>query len=198
MTSAGGTGEAKQLRADARRNRAKILEAADAVFAASGPSASTEEVARRAGVAIGTLFRHFPTKEALVEAVFVSRLRRLAGEAEALVTAGEPVEAFFGFLASWTDVSADKHAFLDALAREGVDVSAAGRGEYAQVRSDLLGAVAKLLARAQAAGGVRQDIGVGELSAVLVGAARAAEHGGQSQQLRARARDVVLDGLRPR
>jgi AcrR family transcriptional regulator len=64
------------MRADARRNRERLLSAADLVFAERGPGASTEEVARRAGVGIGTVFRHFPTKESLLEAVFVDRLRR--------------------------------------------------------------------------------------------------------------------------
>ena len=68
------------LRADARRNRERVLEAADAVFSEFGPAASTEEVARRAGVSIGTVFRHFPTKEALIEAVVVGRLTQLTAE----------------------------------------------------------------------------------------------------------------------
>lgn len=189
----------KPLRADARRNRARILEAADEVFAASGPSASTEEVARRADVAIGTLFRHFPTKDALVEAVFVNRLQSLADQASALAAADDPAEAFFGFLTSWIDLSADKLTFADALARQGVDVSAAaGHASYVQVRADLLDAVGRLLTRAQAAAAVRDDIGVAELNAVLVGAARMAEHGRHEPTVLARARDVVFDGLRPR
>src|SRR4051812_5490623 len=84
-------------RADALRNRARVLTAAEAVFAARGTSASTEEVAREAGVGIGTVFRHFPTKEALLEAVYVARLRRLAEEADALVSADDAGEAFFTF-----------------------------------------------------------------------------------------------------
>jgi AcrR family transcriptional regulator len=82
-----GPSAAKPLRADARRNQARVLETAEAVFAAKGTAASTEEIARQAGVGIGTVFRHFPTKEALLEAVFVGRLRRLADEVDALAAA---------------------------------------------------------------------------------------------------------------
>lgn len=202
-SSAGGAdavgGAVRPLRADARRNRAAILEAADAVFAVKGPAAPSEEIARDAGVAVGTVFRHFPTKEALVEAVFVERLRRLAVEARALVAADDPGAAFFGFFRRWAELSATKHAFADALASSGVDVVAvAGKGAYPQVRDELLGAVEALLERAQRAGVVRSDIGVQEVNALLIGAARAAEHAGADDGVRARTLAVTLDGLRPR
>ncbi|MCP9976669.1 TetR/AcrR family transcriptional regulator [Actinomadura madurae] len=80
----------RPLRADAQRNRAKVLAAAEEVFAVQGTSASTEEVARKAGVGIGTVFRHFPTKESLLEAVLVALLERLAAEAEDLCAARRP------------------------------------------------------------------------------------------------------------
>lgn len=76
--------EERPLRADARRNRARLLDVAEAVFAEHGVTVSTEEIARTAGVGIGTVFRHFPSKEALLEAVYVARLRRLADDAAAL------------------------------------------------------------------------------------------------------------------
>src|SRR5437762_11835902 len=78
------------LRADARRNRCRILEAAESVFAGKGMGASTDEVASAAGVGIGTVFRHFPTKAALLEALLVSKLRRLVDEAEALCSSEDP------------------------------------------------------------------------------------------------------------
>lgn len=185
-------------RADARRNAARILAAADAVFAAKGPSASTEEIARRADVAIGTVFRHFPTKAALVEAVFVERLQQLADAARALEGADDPGAAFFEFFGRWAEVSAAKHAFADALASDGVDVDAsAARGPYPQVRADLLAAVESLLARAQRAGDVRDDIGIAELNAILIGTARAAEHTGADEAVLARTMAIVTDGLRP-
>ncbi|MGW0478050.1 TetR/AcrR family transcriptional regulator [Nonomuraea sp. NPDC003214] len=187
----------KPLRADASQNRARILQAADAVFAAKGPSAPTEEIAKRAGVAIGTVFRHFPTKEALVEAVFVDRLRGLAARAGELATADDPGAAFFAFFAEWAELSAAKHTFADALANDGVDVAAAARqGDYPRVREELLKAVGTLLVRAQEAGAVRRDIAVPELNALLIGAARAAEHTRHDPAVHARTLAVVLDGLR--
>jgi AcrR family transcriptional regulator len=181
------------MRADARRNRERLLSAADLVFAERGPRASTEEVARRAGVGIGTVFRHFPTKESLLEAVFVDRLRRLVDEADKLALAEDPGAAFFVFLRTVIEQSDRKRTFSDALAAAGVDVAAVA----APVKDDLHRAGEVLLAKAQAAGAVRPDIGVRELMALLVGLARAADCT-PDPALRARALDVLMDGLRPR
>ncbi|WP_156037645.1 TetR/AcrR family transcriptional regulator, partial [Glycomyces tenuis] len=115
-------GEGRPLRADARRNRERILAAAEAVFDAKGPEASTEAVAGEAGVAVGTVFRHFPTKPDLVEAVFIGRLRRLAERARELADSPDPGGAFFGFLETWAELAATKHAFADALAATGLSL----------------------------------------------------------------------------
>jgi AcrR family transcriptional regulator len=195
-TELSGPGAAKPLRADARRNRARVLEAADAVFANKGPSASTEEVAERAGVAIGTVFRHFPTKQALLEAVIVDRLGRLASEAAALADADDPEAAFFAFFAHWVELAATKHALADALANAGVNVKAV-ESCHARVVGDLHRAVDTLLTRAQRAGAVRDDIRLRELIVLLIGASRAAEHAAQDTDLQARTLAVVFDGLRP-
>ena len=184
---------ARPLRADARRNRARILEAAEAVFAAKGTSASTEEVARRAGVGIGTVFRHFPTKEALLEAIVVGHLRRLAAEADALVAADDPGAALAEFFGRAMDRSSTKLAFVDALTAAGVDVR---RQAGSQVGRELHRALEALLARAQRAGAVRDDVDVGDLIALLGGASRAAEHAGWDRAAQARILAVVLDGLR--
>lgn len=185
-------------RADARRNRARILEAADAVFAEQGPGAVTEDIARRAGVAIGTVFRHFPSKQALVEAVFITRLRFLTEQARALCAAESSGEEFFDFFARWVELSADKQSFVDALTAAGVDVQArAAAGEYPVVRAELLEAVAALLRQAQRAGAVRADIGAPEITALLIGTARALQHAGAQQGPRARLLRVLFDGLRP-
>lgn len=191
--------KARPLRADARRNQARILAAADEVFAAHGPSTSTEQIARRAEVAIGTVFRHFPTKAALVEAVFIDRLRRLTVTAAQLSADPDPGAAFFAFVTRWAELSAVKHAFADALASEGVDVAAAaGAGEYGRVRAELTAAVRTLLERAQDAGAVRADVGTAELDALLIGAARAVEHTAGDAGVRRRTLAIILDGLRPR
>jgi AcrR family transcriptional regulator len=182
----------RPLRADARRNRALLLDAAEAVFAANGVSASTEEVARAAGVGVGTLFRHFPTKEALLEAVYRGRLRRMAEAARELSTAEDPGTAFFDFIADAVAHSASKIAVADALTEAGIDLSTASAEEAHEVA----GALETLLVRAQRAGAVRPDVGLPELIALLVGASRAAEHAG-ADQLRTRIVGIILDGLRP-
>jgi AcrR family transcriptional regulator len=190
--------EPKPLRADARRNRARVLEAAEAVFAAKGTSAPTEEVARQAGVGVGTVFRHFPTKhfptkEAPLEAVLYDRIRRFADEAEVAAAAEDPGVVFFSFLAGWVETSSAKNAYSGALAAAGVEVPKAG----SIVGIRLMDGLATVLSRAQDAGAVRNDIGVDELLPVIIGASRAAAHIGGDGELRARAIAIMFDGLRP-
>src|SRR5689334_9020112 len=112
----------RKPRADALRNRAKLLEAAEAVFAARGPAASTEEIATAAGVGAGTLFRHFPTKEALLEAIVIGRLRNLVDQAAALTSDPDPGRAFFVFFERMVEHASKKKAFTEALSGAGVDV----------------------------------------------------------------------------
>jgi AcrR family transcriptional regulator len=183
---------ARPLRADARRNRERLLAVAEEVFATKGTGASTEEIARQAGVGIGTVFRHFPTKEALLAAVFLGRLERLGEQARALSAAAEPGPAFFNFFTLVVDQASVKNTFADALEQAGVDVEGVTSGVSGQ-----LGAVlGELLRRAQAAGAVRGDLGVAELKALLVGASRAVEYAGDPDT-RSRTLAVFLDGLRP-
>jgi AcrR family transcriptional regulator len=182
----------RPLRADARRNRALLLDAAEAVIAAKGTSASTEEVARAAGVGVGTLFRHFPTKEALLEAVYRARLRRLADDALALRAAEDPGAAFFDYFRTVVARSGTKVAVSDALAEAGVDMHEA----TAEAGHGLSEALSALLVRAQRAGAVRTDIGLPDVIALLVGASRAVEHA-DTDEVRARTITIVLDGLRP-
>lgn len=183
------TSSGKPLRADALRNRAKVLAAAEDVFAAQGTSASTEEVARRAGVGIGTVFRHFPTKESLLEAVLVALLDRLAGEARELASAADPGEAFFGFFARVVSQATTKQALTEALAEAGVDARAA----TGRTGPDVKDAIGALLERAQRAGAVRADIGPAEVTALLAGISFAAGRaGGSDDVLR-----IAFDGLRP-
>lgn len=188
-----GSGAGKRPRADARRNRTRVIEAAEAVFAAKGISASTEEVARAAGVGIGTVFRHFPTKEELLQAVFIDRLQRLADEADALRTAEDPGTALFGFFARVVEEAESKNALADALVATGVDLESSAAAAKRSFRD----AMEALLSRAQSAGAVRDDVGIAELLTLLVGASRAAEHAGQDRDVQSRAVAVIVDGLRP-
>lgn len=191
-TASGGT----SLRADARRNRERVLDAADAVFSEAGPAASTQEVARRAGVAIGTVFRHFPTKNALIEAVVLGRLARLTAEAERLADAADADAALLTFFHRWIDLSATKHQFAAALAGSGVDVREI-RDAHPDVVRELHDAVAGLLTRAQRAGGIRQDLTASDVVALMVGATHALEHSGPDPKRRAHLLSVTIDGLRP-
>jgi AcrR family transcriptional regulator len=183
----------RALRADARRNRARLLEAAEAVFADAGASASTEEISRRAGVGVGTLFRHFPTKDALVQAIVLARVTRLADEADALATAGDPATAFFAFFARTVAESEAKQTYSALLSEGFVDVARVAP----DLQQRLRGSIGKLLEGAEQAGTVRADVTVPEVMALLVGAVRAAEHAAGDGALRARAVALILDGLRP-
>jgi AcrR family transcriptional regulator len=184
--------EGRPLRADARRNRARILEAAEAVFGAEGACASTEEVARRAGVGIGTVFRHFPTKEALVEEIVLARVGRLVEEADALAAEGDPATAFFAFFERTIEEAEAKKTYAEVLAGGFVDVEVGAPELHRRLRQG----IGALLERAQEAGTVRYDVGVPEVMALLVGAVRAAEHAGRNRELRERTMTVFLDGLR--
>jgi AcrR family transcriptional regulator len=180
---------ARPLRADARRNHDRLLEVADAVFAERGVAATSDEIARAAGVGIGTVFRHFPTKEALLTAVYQARLQRLAARAAELATADDPGAAFFDYFRAVVEQSGQKAAIADALVEAGVDVRAEAGGFRFRDAFEVL------LRRAQAAGAVRGDIGVPELIALLVGASRAMEQA-ETEPVRARTLAIVLDGLK--
>jgi AcrR family transcriptional regulator len=177
------------LRADARRNRARLLDVADQVFVEQGVGASTEEVARAAGVGIGTVFRHFPTKQALLAAVLAARLERLAAAAEALTADPDPGAALDRLIRLVVGSAPAKNAYADAL---GGDIP----GLTEQVGDRLRDALAALLERAQAAGAVRAELRPADLKALLVGTSRAVENTADAAA-RERVLRVVLAGLRP-
>lgn len=181
----------RPLRADARRNRAKVLAAAEDVFAARGTGVSTEEIARAAGVGIATVFRHFHTKEELLEAVYVARLDGLAAEIRDGAEGAEPGPAFRTVIARVVDQSPSKNSIVDALTAAGADLDAVRAGAGARVQE----ALTLLLRRAQDAGAVRPDVDVPTLVALMIGAAHGVEHAGDDPDRRARVVTVLLDGL---
>jgi AcrR family transcriptional regulator len=181
----------KQLRADARRNRAKILAAAEAVFAEKGPSVSTEQVAERAGVAIGTVFRHFPTKPALLQAIMKELLSRLTERATALADDGDPGTALFTFFAELVGQAAERKTVLELLPETGIGLP------MAEAVRPLRSQVAALLERAQEAGAVRRDVRIDEVMALLASTCQGAVQGGWDADLRRRTLAIVFTGLRP-
>jgi AcrR family transcriptional regulator len=186
-------GGVRAQRADARAHRARILDVAEEVFGKGGESASTEEVARLAGVGIATVFRHFPTKAALLEAVLTRRFDRLREQAEALLDAAGPGEAFLGFFRYLVADAPAKIGIAEALADAGGD----GGGEAAQAARALRRAFGALLQRAQQAGVIRDDAELPEVYALLVSVSRAAAHQHLDERVRARVLTIVFDGLAP-
>jgi AcrR family transcriptional regulator len=183
--------DATTLRADARRNRARILAAAEEVFSEHGASASTEEVARRAGVAAGTVFRHFPTKNDLLRAIMKDLLRRLTDEVASLNADGDPATGLFVFFTRMVEQAAAKKTVVDLLASTGLDVQAAGPVHALQEE------IAGLLTRAQQAGAARDDVQITELMALLTSTCQGALHGGWDRDLQHRTLAVIFTGLRP-
>ncbi len=183
----------RPLRADAARNRARLLDVATEVFTTRGVGVPTEEIARTAGVGVGTLFRHFPTKEALLEAVMVRRLEAIAARTARLAAEMEPADAFFACFRLVVEQSAGKNEFAQALAAAGMDAHAALQESSEVIQAQL----AALLDGAQRAGAVRPDLGLPELLALLAGTSTTMEHLGSDPASRRRIFTVIFDGLRP-
>jgi AcrR family transcriptional regulator len=188
-------GSDRELRADARRNRERVLRTAQQMFAAEGLGVSLDEIARHAGVGPGTVHRHFPAKEALYLAVAVDQIERLAAEAEVLAATGDPATALFTQLSGMMASGAENVAVKSALMAAEFDLRAAAP----DVAADLTRHVADLLDRAQAANAVRGDLTVEEVMALVAGAFAAIRHAGaeSSRQRSAHIAQLILDGLRP-
>jgi AcrR family transcriptional regulator len=182
------------VRADARRNRARVLEAAIDAFASEGLSVPVHEIARRAGVGTGTVSRHFPTKEALFQAIVSSIAQRLVERARQrqLTATEDPGAAFFEFFTAMVEEGATNRGLADAFAGAGFDVEAAA----SHVEHDVMGALRDLLGRAQRAGAVRADVDVADVKALMVGCL-ARERPTADARARARMIAVVCEGLRP-
>lgn len=193
--NSGDPGGAKPLRADARRNRERILAAAEVAFAEKGPAASTDEVAARAGVAIGTVFKHFPTKQALLQAIMKDLLLRLTQEVDTLAAAS-PHEGLFTFIARMVEQAAQKKTVVGllaeaGLAEAGIDLQVADSVQLLREGIDVL------LTRSQDAGAVREDVRLDEVIALLTGVCQGALHAGWNRDLQHRTLAIVFEGLRP-
>jgi AcrR family transcriptional regulator len=180
----------RKPRADGIRNRERVLEAAKAVFSAGGPDASLEAVAKRAGVGIGTLYRHFPTREDLFEAVYRREVEQLGDLAEKLKGEPDAVEALRRWLRSNVEFVATKKGMLAAL-----QLVAHGSSElYAYSFDRLTKAVGALLARAVAAGEIRADISAEDVLRALIGMCYLHDQPGWQKSV-LRLLDVFVDGL---
>ncbi|MEY9856974.1 AcrR family transcriptional regulator [Catenulispora sp. GAS73] len=184
-----GSGTPKAMRADGRRNRALVLDAAIAAFAEAGLAVPVHEIARRAGVGTGTVSRHFPTKEALFEAIVLERVERLLTQSRELAEKLEPGPAFFEFFSVWVREGALNLGLAQALCGVGYDMEAAA------LRSglDFGGALKELLAAAQSAGSVHADIEVGDVKALMAGCLTRSD---ADEPARERMIRIVCEGMR--
>jgi AcrR family transcriptional regulator len=184
---------ARKPRADALRNRARLVEAARAAFAARGAEASMEEIARAAGVGIGTLYRHFPTREALVEAVFRDGVEQLQALADELLASDAPGEA----LATWLRAQLAQAATCRGLAAEAM-LAMLDRGPCEPTAcEEMRRSGAELLSRAQAAGDVRGAVDIDDLVRMVQAIGLAAEESADPDTAN-RLFDFMLDGVRAR
>jgi AcrR family transcriptional regulator len=186
-------GEARRQRADAARNRERVLASAETVLARDGLSASMRAIAAGAGVGLGTIYRNFPTQEALYQAIIVRRTEALIAEAAELAAAPDPGQAFFGYFSRVVEHAMRTKALADLLVRAGIDPKSGMSG----VGRDLRHGVGILLGRAQQAGAVRPDLHLPELMAILTAACLAAEHSQWPDSLRTTTLAIVFDGMRP-
>jgi AcrR family transcriptional regulator len=180
------------VRADARRNRSRVLDAAITAFAHDGLSVPVAEIARRAGVGTGTVSRHFPTKESLYEAIVLSRVEEFVNHGRDLAATRDAGTAFFEFFAYMVEQGTANRGLAEALAGAGYDVEAAAEnGEHS-----LIGVERDLLVAAQRAGAVRADATVEDVKALIVGC-HARERGPGDPTARQRLIAIVCAGLRP-
>ncbi len=179
------------LRADAARNRAALLAAATRVFASSASEPSMREIARAADVGIATLYRHFPTREALVDAVYQDQVQRLTVGARELLEQLPADQALRRWMDLFGDWLATKHGMLDTL----LAMIDSGAIALTHTREELLDAIGTILAAGSAAGELRTDISAEDIAATLLGIFTVAGNPQQSAQAE-RLLDLLMDGLR--
>ena len=184
--------DARVLRADAARNRDTLLAVATRVFASAEAEPSMRAIAREAGVGIATLYRHFPTREALVDAVYQDQVKRLTLGAGQLLEQGPPAEAMRRWMDLFGDWLATKHGMLGTL----LAMIESGEIAAAQTRSELLQAITSILDAGRAAGDLRADVTAEDIAASLLGIFGVAGKAGQRAQA-GRLLNILMDGLRP-
>jgi AcrR family transcriptional regulator len=184
--------DARALRADAARNRDTLLAVATRVFASSETEPSMRAIAREAGVGIATLYRHFPTRESLVDAVYHDQVRRLTVGARELLEQLPPAEAMRRWMDLFGDWLATKHGMLDTL----LAMIESGEIAEAQTRTELLEAITSILDAGRATGDLRTDTSAEDIAASLIGIFTVVGKPGRHAQA-TRLLNLLMDGLRP-
>jgi len=183
----------RPMRADAQKNRQRILEAAAEVFAAKGVSVPIDLVAERAGVGVGTLYRHFPTKEALFESIVVEKIDDLIAAARLAADDPDPERALFNFVDLLATECAMKHDLFDALESAGVDV----KSQCHESVMALQAAVDRLLERGVAEGAVRDDVDAEKVIGLVIGTCYGMRRMGADAATARQLIAIFCDGLRP-
>ena len=182
----------RKTRTDAQRNRERILEVAKEAFARSGANTSLDDVARQAGVGAGTLYRHFPTRDALLEAVYHTEVARLAAAERELSGKLPPVEALRAWMVLFVDYIAEKHIIAPAL-----NTFVGGPSKlYESSRAQIRDAIESLVKRAIKSGDIRRDLDAFDLLRALIGVSNVAS-APDWQQSAKRLVDILILGSRP-
>ncbi len=184
--------ESRAPRADATRNRDQLLAVATRVFASAGTEPSMRAIAREAGVGIATLYRHFPTKESLVDAVYRSQVVRLTTGARKLLQRLPPAMAMRRWMDLFGDWIATKNGMLDTL----LAMIETGEIAHGQTRMELLAAITTILDAGRAADDLRRDVTAEDIAASLIGIFTVAPRP-QRKALAGRLLNLLMDGLRP-
>jgi AcrR family transcriptional regulator len=182
----------RKPRVDAQRNRERILEVAKVAFTRSGANASLDDIAKQAGVGPGTLYRHFPTREELLQAVYRSELEKLAAAEKNLAETMTPIEALRAWLLLFVDAIAAKQLIAPALHTLVGDHKKVFAASYAQMQE----AIRALVKRAVKNGDIRKDLDAMDLIRALVGVANVTT-GPDWQQSARRLVDILVTGSRP-
>ena len=185
--------QARRPRADAERNRARLLDAARAAFASGQGMVTLDQIARDAGVGIGTLYRHFPTREELVEALYRKELADLCASAGDLLLTNSPDLALRAWMSRFADYVAAKREMADAIRA----VFASGTVTVSQAREELAAAAQTILDAGAADGTLRADVRPQDVVAMIVGSFTATSIAGGREQLE-RMFDLLMDGIRIR
>lgn len=182
----------RKPRADAQRNRERVLEAAKHVFTRDGANASLDEIAKDAGVGAGTLYRHFPTRDALIEAVYRTEVEKLAAAEGKFAATLPPLEALRAWMLLFVDYVEAKHIIAPAL-----NTYVGGPSKlYESSRAQIRGAIDALVNRAVQSGDIRKDLEPFDLLRALIGVSSAGSGPGWPQSAK-RLVDILITGSRP-